>query len=124
MSTTRSIQRAPSYAHHRRVKDAADAAVSTDVKQGMMCAGYENVNIQVNPSAAANPALAVLVWSEVAGKFVSTGTTKAAAGAGIPQEFQFPAGGRVIWVQVTGGMAAADVVDIYVSGVPGAAPAV
>jgi hypothetical protein len=113
-----SPQRAPAYAHVRQVKEAADTLPETNRAHGVNAAEYRHVHIQVCPSTLANPALAILVWSEKLGKFVATNaaTTKAGAGAGVPYEFTFDPMGRIFFIAVTGGIAPGDTVDILVSG--------
>lgn len=116
----RSPATAPAYFKIRTVKDAADAASITNVAQGVNCGGFTKVHFQVIPSGGANPDVEVLAWSAGAGKFVSQlpTVTKTGPGANTSYEFTVDAIGRVLFVRVTGGIAASGVVDIYASGTP------
>lgn len=124
MVETRSNPRsAPDYEPHRYFKAETgaliDALPATDRRRGMNMGSYRFANVQVIPKqAGANPAVAVLYWSEAAGKFVQTldATTKAGAGDGVSYEFTVECFGRIMFVAITGGMADAEEVEIYVSG--------
>ncbi len=111
---------APAYAHHRRVKTTADSATQTSIKQGMNCQGYRRVNIQVVPTALANPVIQVMFWSAAAAKFIAASTDIAvtAKGAGVSHEFPVDVDERIIFVRVVSGITTGDTVDIHVSGTP------
>lgn len=113
-----SPQVAPDYAHYRQIKDAADSLPETNKKHGINMGHYRSAHIQVVPSANCNPSVVVLWWSDGAGKFVVEHTTLAKAGIGdlVPYEFTVEARGRIMFVAVTGGIAATETVDIYVAG--------
>lgn len=115
--TKRSPELAPEYALHRVVA-ADDSAAPTDKKLGMNMHSHEYANIQVVPSGGTtNPAVEVLFWSEVAGKFVkqNTALTKSGLGAGVSYEFSISCYGRVIFVMVTG-IAGGESVSVLIGG--------
>jgi hypothetical protein len=110
---------APTFVLHRTVKDAVDAAVPTTRASGMSMAGFKEGLVQVVPKAGnPTPNIEVLQWSNAAGKFVSFATAKTATApaANTPYSYECDVNGTVIWIQVSGTMAANDIVDILVSG--------
>jgi hypothetical protein len=117
VDTKRSPDLAPEYSYHR-VVTADDSAAPTDKKLGMNMHAHEFANIQVIPSGAtSNPAVEVLFWSDVAGKFIkqNTALTKTGLGAGTPYEFSFSCYSRIIFVMVTG-ILGGENVKVLVSG--------
>lgn len=114
-----SAPRAPLSALHRVVKDAVDAIVPSVASSGMNMQRYGYANVSVVPKAGApQPNIEVLRWSESAGLFVSYATPKTATApaANTPYSEQFKINGDIIWIKVSGTMAASDVVEIIISG--------
>lgn len=113
---TSSPQKAPYYVLHRKDVSAADSGSITDRKRGMNMSNYEYAHIQVVPDTGVNPDVAILWWSEAAGKFVQehTAITKSGVGAGVAYEFTVEPRGRIMFVSVTA--VASSTVSIYVSG--------
>ena len=116
--TTRNPLQAPEYACHRIVKDAADSLPETNKARGINMHQALRALIQVVPSGGANPNVAVLWWSEEAGKFVQehTAITKVGIGVNTPYEFDVDANGRIMFVAVTAGIAATQTVRVMVAG--------
>lgn len=109
----------PTFVLHRTVKDAVDAVVPTTRASGISMAGFKEGLIQVVPKAGApSPNIEVLQWSNDAGAFVSFVPPKAATApaANTPYAVEFDVNNAVIWVRVSGTMAANDIVDILVAG--------
>jgi len=112
-----SIQVAPNYGLHRKGVAVVDSGNITDIRKGINCGAYRVANIQVVPlTAAGNPDVQILFWSEKASKFIRAHTdiTKTGVGAGVPYEFTIECNGRIIFVFVTGTLTGG--VDVYVSG--------
>jgi len=112
-----SITAAPDYGQHRKEVAVADSGSIDNKKRGINCGSYRVANIQVVPiTAAGNPDVEVLFWSEKAGKFIRahTALTKTGVGAGVPYEFTVECNGRIMFVFVTGTLTGG--VDVYVSG--------
>lgn len=111
-----SVQLAPLYQQYRKAVAAVDTLPVTDVKEACNAGQHEDVHVQVFPAGGANPTVAVLWWSEAAGKFIQehVAISKAGVGANTPFEFTIQAKGRMFFVAVT--TLAAGTVDIYVSG--------
>ena len=114
-----SPNRSPNYRVYRTGVAAAEipaaiAAVSKD--SGINMSMYEYANVQVLPSAGANPSVEVYWWSEKAGKFIKehTAIAKAGIGANVPYEFTVQCLGRIMYVAVTA--IAAGSTDICVAG--------
>lgn len=107
---------APDYALHRSGVTVVDGASITNRKSGINMASDAQAHIQVVPSGGANPDVAVLWWSEVAGKFIAehTAIAKVGIGANTSYEFTVDARGRIMFVSVT--TLAAGSVEIAVSG--------
>lgn len=116
--TTRNPKQAPEYACHRIVKETGDTLPETIKEHGINMAQHEIGLIQVVPAGGANPNVAVLWWSDEAGAFVQEHTpiTKAGVGVNTPYEFHVTAYGRILFVAVTGGVAAGQSVRVMVSG--------
>lgn len=110
------VQMAPKYQLYRKAITANDTLPVTDIKAGVNFGEYEKAHIQVLPSGGANPTLAVLWWSEAAGRFVAENPalTKAGAGVDTPYEFTIDARGRIGYIAMTTIVAGS--VDILVSG--------
>jgi hypothetical protein len=113
---TSSPQLAPKYVLHRQDIGAPDAASITNSKKGMNMSCYEYAHIQVVPKAGVNPDVAVLWWSDAAGKFVRehTAIAKSGVGAGVAYEFTVEPRGRIMFVAITAVIT--DTVSVYVSG--------
>lgn len=103
-----SPKQTPDSALYRTVKANDGAGPHTDRAKGLNCGGYEQMSIEVIPDAADNPVVAVLYWSETAERFVAhePAIGVAAKGAGVPYVMTVPVLGRIIFVQVTSGIAA------------------
>jgi len=99
---------APDYVLYREVTAAPDSLPETTKGHGMNMGHHRFAHIQVVASGGANPNVAVLWWSEHAGKFVQEHTAIAKAGVGVntPYEFTVEAAGRILFVAVTGGLSA------------------
>lgn len=113
------IQLAPKYVLHRVVEDAVETPPFDRKVDGMQMADHRWANIQVLPSALANPDIVVLFWSEEAGQFIQehAPTNFAGKGAGVPYEVSVEVHGRLMLVAVISGtMAGGDVVKIMTSG--------
>lgn len=110
---------APEYGLYREVV-AVDSLPVTTKKAGLHCGGLYRVMFQVVPSGGANPTVALMYWSEGAGKFIPEHSpiTKAGIGADTPFEFAVDANGRTLFLAVT--TLAAGKVDIYASSSPSA----
>lgn len=119
-NATSSPQKAPDYVLHRNAITTADTLPETNSKKCMNMSSYEYAHIQVVPAAGVNPNVAVLWWSEAAGKFVQehTAITKAGVGAGVGYEFTVEPCGRKMFVAITAVSGGA--VSVYVSGFNGA----
>jgi len=98
-----SVQQAPKYQLYRDAVTAVDSLPMADQKQGINLAGYKQAHIQIIPSGGANPTVAVLWWSEDAGKFIQEQTpiTKTGVGANTAYEFTVDARGRIMFVAFT-----------------------
>ncbi len=109
-------QLAPTYALHRSVVTAADTLPETERAHGINMASHTNAHIQVVPTGGANPDVAVLWWSEAAGRFVQEHTpiTRAGVGVDTPYEFDVDSRGRIMFVAITAIVAGS--VDVHVSG--------
>lgn len=107
---------APEYALHRSAVAAPDSLPEANRAHGINMASHTSAHIQVVPSGGANPSVAVLWWSEAAGKFVQEHVVIARAGVGAdtPYEFTTESKGRIMFVAVTAIVAGA--VDVHVSG--------
>jgi hypothetical protein len=116
--TTRNPLQSPEYACHRIVKDAADTLPETDKARGINMRAALRALVQVVPAGGANPTVAVLWWSEEAGRFIQEHTpiTYAGVGANTPYEFSLDSYGRIMFVAVTAGVAATQSVRVMVSG--------
>jgi hypothetical protein len=116
--TTRNPSQSPEYSCHRIVKNAADSLPETNTARGINMRAALRALIQVVPSGGANPTITVQWWSEEAGKFVQehTAITKAGVGINTPYEFALDCNGRIMFVAVTSGIAAAQEVRIMVAG--------
>lgn len=116
--TTRNPQEAPEYSCHRIVTGAADTLPETTKENGINMRAALRGLIQVVPSGGANPTVAVLWWSEEAGRFVQEHTpiTKAGVGVNTPYEFAVDANGRIMFVAVTSGIAGGQTVRVMVAG--------
>lgn len=108
---------APDYVLYREVTNAADTLPETEKGHGINLGHHRFAHVQVVPSAGATGNVAVLWWSERAGKFVQehTALAKTGVGANTPYEFTVEAQGRIMFVAVTGGIAATQKVEILVS---------
>lgn len=118
---TSSPSTSPRFTLHRIVEDAIDSGSITDSHKGMNMAGYDTAVIQVVPkttSGSPAPDIEVLSWSEEAGQFVSASTprTANAPAANTPYEYTCDVFGGVIFVYVTGTLAAGDSAEIYIAG--------
>jgi len=113
---TSSPQKAPDYVAHRLAIGVPDSGTINNKQVGMNMSNYEYAHIQVIPQAGVNANVAVLWWSDAAGKFIQehTAITKTGVGAGIAYEFTVEPRGRIMFVSVTA--VATSTVDIYVSG--------
>jgi len=113
---SKSITVAPQMVLYREAVAAADTLPEIRETAGLNCGHYEFANINVIPSGGANPTVAVLYWSDKAGKFIqeNPALTKAGVGADTPFAFTVPTYGRRIFVAVT--VLAAGQVDIEASG--------
>jgi len=118
---TQSPSTAPVFTLHRIVKDAIDSAAITDRDLGMNMTGYDTAVIQVVPKTTAgdpSPNIEVLSWSEEAGKFVSAATAKSASAPAAKTAYEYTCDvfGAVIFVYVTGTLAAGDSAEIFIAG--------
>lgn len=96
-------QLAPKYQLYRDAVTAVDSLPVSDQKQGINMSGYKQAHVQIIPSGGANPTVAVLWWSEAAGKFIQEHVpiTKTGVGANTPYEFTVDARGRIMFVAFT-----------------------
>lgn len=109
---------APKFTKHRTVADAVDTGVITTRKWGMNMSGFDKAIVRVLPQGGANPNIEILFWSEEAGAFVAdaSGLTATGKGVDVPYDFTCEVNNRIIFVYVTGTVAAADTVEILVAG--------
>ncbi len=109
-------KQAPEYALHRSGVTAPDSLPEQNRAHGINMASHTVAHVQVVPTGGANPAVAVLWWSQAAGKFVQEHVPIAKAGVGVdtPYEFDVDTKGRIMYVAVTA--IAGGSVDVHVSG--------
>jgi hypothetical protein len=98
-----STTQAPQSKIYREGITAADVIANVREVDGLNCAQYNVLNVEVIPEGGANPTVAVWVWSETASKFVQENPafTKAGVGADTPYAFSFNVNGRIVFIAVT-----------------------
>ena len=107
----------PNYNFHRVAANAADVLPHSTRAHGMNMSSRRYALIQVVPSLGSNPDVKVQWWSDVVGEFIDSNPAETRSGVALstPYEFVVECHGRVMFVAVTGGVAAGQHVDIYVS---------
>lgn len=116
---SRSPQKAPDFQLYRIVDTIADVLPEIDVKHGINMGNYRRAIIDVKAEDGANPAVAVLFWSEATSAFVAENPAITRAGAGVDTGYQFSVecNGRIMFVAVTGGLSnAAHIATISIAG--------
>lgn len=109
---------APDHRKYRTVVNATDSGPFNDKKQGLNAGHYRRLNVNVIPTSGANPTVEVMFWSDEASAFVSENPALTKAGAGVNTAYAFTveANGRMVFIAVTAGLAAAQQVVIETSG--------
>jgi|SRR6185503_8889560 len=111
------LQKTPLYGLWRVASAAESDASGVKKPQGINCAGYTTVSVQIVPistptpaenfsgvtAGTSNPDATVWFWNQAMQLFIkhSPAIVGAKLGAGIPYEFDVEANGRIIYVTVS-----------------------
>lgn len=131
MNVSQSPGTAPEYQLYRIVT-AADSGPHTDRALGVNCGGRRTACVQIVPiaspnppstnlfdptGATSNPTVVIRFWSHKIGRFIVHNPTiaPAAAGAGVAAELTIDVAGRIMMVEVTGGVTGGQAVAIFVA---------
>lgn len=103
---SRSPDVTPALKKYKTVDTAVEAGPFATKEHGVNMGHYEMAIIDVKAEGGANPDVNVLWWSEETGAFVQDNPALAKTGAGADTGYQFSvlALGRIMFVQVSGGI--------------------
>lgn len=127
--TSNSVSRTPEYSLVRLVKAADDATSRAQRSNGIVAKAQTKLLIQVVPIVGqapaddfaglalgtSNPTIVIRYWNAALKQFILHGPTISigAQGAGVPFEFEVDASGRIVMIDVTGGVAGTESVLIF-----------
>lgn len=111
---------APVWSPHRLGLTTADGAVSTKKAEGVNSEAFNDIAVDVvlQSGSLTDLDVAVLFWSDAAGKFVVESPSITNINNTTGFQFTFQSTGRIFWIQVTSLTGTNPVVDIYVTGRP------
>lgn len=109
---------APEFKLIKEVTEAAEVGPFTTKKHGVNMGSYNYALVDIKAEGNANPNVAVFFWSEASQAFVQDNPplTKAGVGVNVGYQFEVACRGRIMFIQVTGGVGAGQKATISVAG--------